>query len=61
VERALLILAGLLLVFPSLIEALVEWITPLDVDYSEYLGIAIGAAVVAKQWWEGRAVAKPTG
>jgi len=58
VERALLILAGLLLVFPSLIEALVESITPLDVDYSEYLGIAIGAAVVAKQWWEGRRVVK---
>jgi len=60
-ERVLLILAGLLLVFPSLIEALVEKITPLSVDNSEYLGIAIGVAVVAKQWWERRrAEAKPT-
>src|SRR5919198_89693 len=49
-ERALLILAGLLLVFPSLIEALVEKVTPLNVDYAEYLGIALGLAVVAKQW-----------
>src|SRR5262249_42315545 len=60
-ERVLLIRAGLLLVFPSLIEALVEKITPLNVDYSEYLGIAIGIVVIAKQWWERRAAeAKPT-
>ena len=51
-----MILAGLLLVFPSLIEALVETITPLDVDYAEYLGIVIGAVVLAKQWLTRRAM-----
>jgi TRAP-type uncharacterized transport system fused permease subunit len=49
-ERWLLILAGLLLVFPSLIEALVEKVLPLDVDKSEYLGLAIGIGVLAWQW-----------
>jgi TRAP transporter 4TM/12TM fusion protein len=50
VERWLLILAGLLLVFPSLIEALVEKLVPLDIDKSEYLGLAIGLGVLAWQW-----------
>jgi TRAP-type uncharacterized transport system fused permease subunit len=50
IERALLILSGLLLVFPSLIEALVEMILPVDVDYSEWVGIAIGVGVIGKQW-----------
>jgi TRAP transporter 4TM/12TM fusion protein len=60
-ERWLMILAGLLLVFPSLIEALVEKILPLDVDKSEYLGLAIGVAVMAMQWWRRRREAgKPT-
>jgi TRAP transporter 4TM/12TM fusion protein len=54
VERALLILSGLLLVFPSLIEAGVEAIIGRDIDYTEFLGIAIGLLVLAKQWWEAR-------
>jgi TRAP-type uncharacterized transport system fused permease subunit len=57
-ERALLILAGLLLVFPSLIEALVEKITPLNANYAEFLGIAIGIVVIAKQWLAMRASAR---
>jgi TRAP-type uncharacterized transport system fused permease subunit len=54
VERALLILAGLLLVFPSLIEAGVEAVIGRDIDYTEVLGVAIGLLVLAKQWWEAR-------
>src|SRR5215216_4261580 len=53
-ERVLLILSGVLLVFPSLVEALVEKIVPLDVNKSEYLGLAIGVAVLAWQWWRRR-------
>jgi TRAP-type uncharacterized transport system fused permease subunit len=59
VERGLLVLAGLLLVFPSLIEAGIEAIINRDIDYTEFLGIAIGLAVLAKQWWEERRVAGP--
>jgi TRAP-type uncharacterized transport system fused permease subunit len=54
VERTLLILAGLLLVFPSLIEAGAEAVIGRDIDYTEALGIAIGLFVLAKQWWETR-------
>jgi TRAP transporter 4TM/12TM fusion protein len=54
VERVLLILAGLLLVFPSLIEAGAEAIIGRDLDYTEFLGIAIGALVIVMQWF-GRA------
>jgi len=59
IERSLLILSGLLLVFPSLIEAGVEAIIGRDIDYTEFLGIAIGLAVVGKQWWEVRRVVGP--
>jgi len=53
-ERALLILSGLLLVFPSLIEAGVEAVIGRDIDYTEFLGIALGLFVLGKQWWEAR-------
>jgi hypothetical protein len=55
-ERWLLLLAGLLLVFPSLIEALIEPIIRHNLDYAEWIGIAIGLAVVGKQWAGMRAV-----
>jgi TRAP-type uncharacterized transport system fused permease subunit len=48
-ERALLIIAGLLLVFPSLIEALVEAIIGRDIFYTATLGLAIGLGVVIWQ------------
>jgi TRAP-type uncharacterized transport system fused permease subunit len=48
-ERLLLALAGLLLVFPSLIEALTEVLTGRDVGYTATLGLAIGAGVVLWQ------------
>lgn len=50
-ERTLLILSGLLLVFPSLIEAGVEAVIGRDIDYTEFLGITIGLLVLGKQWW----------
>ncbi|MCC7346503.1 MAG: TRAP transporter fused permease subunit [Variibacter sp.] len=56
-ERVLLTLAGLLLVFPSLIEAGVEWVIKRDISYTATAGIIIGAIVVAMQWMrrDGRA------
>jgi len=50
VERLLWLLAGLLLVFPSLIEALAERITGLDVPHPAPLGLAIAAVLLLKQW-----------
>jgi TRAP-type uncharacterized transport system fused permease subunit len=48
-ERALLTLAGLLLVFPSLIEALMEAIVGRDINYTATFGLALGVAVLLKQ------------
>jgi TRAP transporter 4TM/12TM fusion protein len=49
-ERLLLLLAGLLMVFPSLLEPLIETIIRHDIDYTATFGIVIGAAVLIKQW-----------
>jgi TRAP-type uncharacterized transport system fused permease subunit len=51
VERGLLLLAGVLLVFPSLMEALAERIIGRDIEYTATLGIAIGLIVIALQWF----------
>jgi TRAP-type uncharacterized transport system fused permease subunit len=48
-ERALLVLAGLFLVFPSLLEALIEAIIGRDISYTATFGLAIAAAVLLKQ------------
>ena len=48
-ERLLLILAGLLLVFPSLLEALAEAIIGRDISYTATFGLLIAAAVLLKQ------------
>jgi TRAP-type uncharacterized transport system fused permease subunit len=48
-ERGLLILAGLLLVFPSLIEALLELMIGRDISYTATFGLAIAGAVLLKQ------------
>ena len=48
-ERALLSLAGLLLVFPSLIEAGMELIIGRDIEYTATFGFAILVAVLLKQ------------
>jgi TRAP-type uncharacterized transport system fused permease subunit len=49
VESALLVLAGLLLVFPSLIEAIVEAIIGRDISYTFVPGLIIGLGVLLWQ------------
>ena len=48
-ERALLVLAGLFLVFPSLLEALIELIIGRDISYTATIGVVIGALVLLRQ------------
>jgi TRAP transporter 4TM/12TM fusion protein len=48
-ERALLTLSGLLLVFPSLIEGILEAIIGRDINYTATFGLLIAAAVLIKQ------------
>jgi TRAP transporter 4TM/12TM fusion protein len=48
-ERALLVFAGLLLVFPSLLEALAEAIIGHDISYTAIVGFVVLAAVLVKQ------------
>lgn len=51
VERLLLVLAGLLLVFPSLVEAFAERLSGRDIEYTATAGIVVGAIVIAMQWF----------
>jgi TRAP-type uncharacterized transport system fused permease subunit len=48
-ERLLLVLAGLFLVFPSLLEALMELMIGRDISYTATFGLAIAIAVLLKQ------------
>jgi TRAP transporter 4TM/12TM fusion protein len=48
-ERTLLVVAGLFLVFPSLLEALIELIIRRDISYTATIGVVIGAIVLLKQ------------
>jgi TRAP transporter 4TM/12TM fusion protein len=50
VERLLWLLAGLLLVFPSLLEALAEAASGLDVPHPAPFGLAIGLALLLRQY-----------
>ena len=50
IERGLLLLSGLLLVFPSLIEAIVEWIIGRDISYTYVPGLIIGLGVLLWQY-----------
>jgi TRAP-type uncharacterized transport system fused permease subunit len=50
VERALFLVTGLLLVFPSLLEAMMESITGLDIPHPAPFGLALGAALLIWQW-----------
>jgi TRAP transporter 4TM/12TM fusion protein len=50
-ERLLLLLAGLLMVFPGLLENLIEAIISRDIAYVATFGALIAAAVLLKQWW----------
>jgi TRAP transporter 4TM/12TM fusion protein len=49
-ERLLWLLAGLLLVFPSLLEAAAETVTGYDVPHPAPFGLAIAAAMLLKQY-----------
>jgi hypothetical protein len=51
VERGLLLLSGLLLVFPSLIEAIVEGMIGRDISYTYLPGVIIGLGVLL---WQAR-------
>ncbi|MBI4273314.1 MAG: TRAP transporter fused permease subunit [Rhizobiales bacterium] len=48
-ERLLLVLAGLLLVFPSLLEAFAEAIIGRDISYTATFGLLIAVVVILKQ------------
>jgi TRAP transporter 4TM/12TM fusion protein len=49
IERGLLIVAGLLLVFPSLIEAFAEWVSGRDIGYTALLGFVVLGGVILAQ------------
>ena len=51
IERGLLLLSGLLLVFPSLIEAIIEGIIGRDISYTYVPGLIIGLGVLL---WQAR-------
>jgi TRAP-type uncharacterized transport system fused permease subunit len=48
-ERLLWVIAGLLLVFPSLLEALAERLSGYDVPHPALLGLAVAALLLIKQ------------
>jgi TRAP-type uncharacterized transport system fused permease subunit len=50
IERLLLALAGLFLVFPSLLEAVIESVIGRDIDYTATFGLLIAAAVLLRQY-----------
>lgn len=56
VERALLLLSGLLLVFPSLIEAILESLIGRDISYTFAPGLIIGLGVLL---WQARTRVQP--
>jgi hypothetical protein len=60
-ERALLTLAGLLLVFPSLIEGILEVIIGRDISYTATFGVVIAAVVLLKQRMQSAPPEAPAG
>jgi hypothetical protein len=50
IERGLFLFTGLLLVFPSLLEAMAENITGLDIPHPAPFGLALGAGLLIWQW-----------
>jgi TRAP-type uncharacterized transport system fused permease subunit len=60
-ERGALILSGLLLVFPSLLEGLLEWLTGLNIPYPAPFGLVLGAAVLLWQWLRPLSTTRPAG
>jgi TRAP transporter 4TM/12TM fusion protein len=51
IERALFLVTGLLLVFPSLLEAMMEGISGLDIPHPAPFGLALGAVLLLWQWY----------
>src|SRR6476469_8612570 len=51
VERGLFLLTGLRLVFPSLLEAMLEGISGLDIPHPAPFGLALGAGLLLWQWF----------
>ena len=51
VERGLFLVTGLLLVFPSLLEAMLEGMTGLDIPHPAPFGLALGASLLLWQWF----------
>jgi TRAP transporter 4TM/12TM fusion protein len=59
VERGLFLVTGLLLVFPSLLEAMMENITGLDIPHPAPFGLALGGALLIWQWMSRRPAVAP--
>jgi TRAP transporter 4TM/12TM fusion protein len=60
-ERTVLILSGLLLVFPSLFRGILGTLTDLDIPYPAPFGLALGAAVLLWQWLRPFSTTRPAG
>jgi TRAP transporter 4TM/12TM fusion protein len=61
VEQVLFVITGLLLVFPSLLEAILERITGLDLPHPTPFGLALGAALLLWQWLRPLSTPRPAG
>ncbi|MEA2965583.1 MAG: hypothetical protein QOI46_5681, partial [Alphaproteobacteria bacterium] len=59
IERALWLFAGLLLVFPSLLEGMAEQLSGYDVPHPAPLGLAIAALLLVKQYKTPAAIGEP--
>jgi hypothetical protein len=59
-ERVLWVLAGLLLVFPSLLEGMAETLSGLDVPHPAPFGLAIAALLLLKQYKTPTAIGEAT-
>jgi hypothetical protein len=60
-EQFLFLITGLLLVFPSLLEAILERVTGLDLPHPAPFGLALGAAVLLWQWLRPLSTPRPAG
>jgi TRAP transporter 4TM/12TM fusion protein len=61
IERVFWLMAGLLLVFPSLLEAVAEFISGYDVPHPAPFGLAIAAALLLRQYFTPSAAAAANG
>jgi TRAP transporter 4TM/12TM fusion protein len=61
IEQILFGISGLLLVFPSLLEAILERITGLDIPHPTPFGLALFAALLVWQWLRPLSTPRPAG